>query len=116
MAEKMNPVYYDWDQSNARARTYGTKHQVGFIAQELEQVLPEVVNKGEDTYRTVEYGQIAAIAIAAIKDLKALSDQRHGTCEASVDDLRRELASVRAENQALKEAVCEINPKAKVCH
>ena len=42
---------------------------MGFLAQEVEKVLPEVVNKGEDSYRSVEYGKIVAVAIAAIKEM-----------------------------------------------
>jgi hypothetical protein len=54
IVNQLNPVFFDWDQNNPRAVAYGTKHQVGFIAQDVEKILPEVVNKGADTYRTVE--------------------------------------------------------------
>ena len=73
MAEKMRPVFYNWDFTNPKAQGYDDKHQVGFIAQELEQVLPEVVKTGTDTYRTVEYGKIVAVAIAGIQELNAKS-------------------------------------------
>lgn len=106
LADRMNPVYFDWDQTIPRAASNGTQHQVGFIAQELEEVLPEVVKKGGDTYRTVEYGQISAIAIGAIKELKARQDAVHGMCQA----YDREIASLRAEAaQAKDEAAAAKN-------
>jgi hypothetical protein len=40
---------------------------IGLIAQEIEQVLPEVVTDGE--YKTVSYGNIVAVLIEAIKEL-----------------------------------------------
>ncbi len=98
IVNQLNPVFYDWDRNNPRTASFTEKHEVGFIAQEVEQVLPEVVNRGEDSYRSVEYGKIVAVAIAAIKEmaLKILG------LEASQKDQDREIASMKAENEALK--------------
>lgn len=56
---KMRGVYFEKD-GNA-----GT----GVIAQEIEQILPEVVLDGE--YKSVAYGNMVGILIEAIKELKA---------------------------------------------
>ena len=48
--------------------TKDDKPSVGVIAQEVEQVLPEVVLDGE--YKSVAYGNIVGLLIEAIKDLK----------------------------------------------
>ncbi len=75
MVDEMKPVYFKWDAKNPRAVGLGDdRRHVGFLAQELETVLPEVVNTGADTYRSVEYGQIVAVAVGAIKELKAEND------------------------------------------
>ncbi len=57
---------------------------VGFIAQEVEQVLPDVV-QGEEGSKSVQYANIVAVAVEAIKELKA------------------KVAALEAEVQALKE-------------
>ena len=44
---------------------------VGLIAQEVEQVLPEVVRTGSDDYKSVAYGNIVGILVEAIKELEA---------------------------------------------
>ena len=41
----------------------------GVIAQEVENILPEVVKDGE--YKSVAYGNMVGILIEAIKELKA---------------------------------------------
>ena len=43
--------------------------QVGVLAQEIEKVLPEVVDTNEEGYKSVAYGNISALLIEAIKDL-----------------------------------------------
>ena len=45
-----------------------SKRHAGVIAQEIETVLPEIVNKGNDGILGVEYGNISALLIEAIKE------------------------------------------------
>nr|DAP25012.1 MAG TPA: Neck appendage like protein [Bacteriophage sp.] len=46
------------------------KRRTGVIAQEVEKVLPEVVQDREDGYKTVAYGNMIGLLIEAIKELK----------------------------------------------
>jgi hypothetical protein len=48
-----------------------TKRHAGVIAQEIQGVLPEIVNKGNDGLLGVEYGNISALLIEAIKEQQA---------------------------------------------
>jgi hypothetical protein len=45
-----------------------SKRYAGVIAQEIQTVLPEIVNKGNDGILGVEYGNISALLIEAIKE------------------------------------------------
>ena len=47
------------------------RRYAGVIAQEIEAVLPEVVQEGADGIKTVAYGNIVGLLIEAIKELKA---------------------------------------------
>ena len=53
---------------------------IGVIAQEIEEILPEVVQEG--AYKSVAYGNIVGLLIEAIKELKAQVDEHKVTCEA----------------------------------
>ena len=46
------------------------KRSTGVIAQEVEKVLPEVVQDREDGYKTVAYGNMIGLLVEAIKELK----------------------------------------------
>ena len=50
------------------------KH-VGVIAQEVEEVLPEVVKTDDKGMKSVDYGKMVGVLIEAIKDLKAELDE-----------------------------------------
>ena len=45
------------------------QHQIGVIAQEIEKVIPEVVNQDENSgLKSVSYGNITAVLIEAVKE------------------------------------------------
>ncbi|MCK7539735.1 MAG: tail fiber domain-containing protein [Marinilabiliales bacterium] len=69
MVEKLNGYYFFWNSGTDQSR------QIGFSAQEVNEVLPEVVSKGEDGYLSVEYGKITPLLAEAIKQLKAENDR-----------------------------------------
>jgi hypothetical protein len=52
-----------------------TAEKVGVIAQEIQQVLPQVVNENTDGYLTVSYGNIVGVLIEAIKEQQAQIDE-----------------------------------------
>ena len=45
-------------------------HQIGVIAQEVEKVIPDVVHTNEEGMKSVAYGNLVAVLIEAVKDLK----------------------------------------------
>ena len=46
--------------------------QIGFIAQEVEQIIPELVstNLSGEKYKSIAYGNVTALLVEAIKELR----------------------------------------------
>jgi len=59
--------------------TKNDKKGLGVIAQEVEKVIPEVIEEGE--YKSVAYGNIVGVLIEAIKDLKKELDEHKEGCK-----------------------------------
>ena len=59
--------------------TKDDKKGLGVIAQEVEKVIPEVIEEGE--YKSVAYGNIVGVLIEAIKDLKKELDEHKQGCK-----------------------------------
>lgn len=51
------------------------KNEVGVIAQEIQQTIPEVVSEDQNGYLYVSYGNITGVLIEAIKELNTKVDQ-----------------------------------------
>ena len=72
---KINGVEFDWTDEHIEKRGgedgyFVRKHDVGVIAQEVLEVLPEVVREREDNTLAVDYERMVALLIEAVKDLK----------------------------------------------
>lgn len=52
--------------------------KVGVIAQEVEEVLPEVVHTDTEGMKSVDYGKMVGVLIEAIKELKQEIDELKG--------------------------------------
>ena len=76
--DKIDGVEFDWtdaymekkDGNDKDAQSLIKKHDIGVIAQQIEEVLPEVVMKREDGYLAVRYEKIIPLLIESIKELK----------------------------------------------
>ncbi len=67
---QLRGVNFDWNQSQFPERTFSSKRALGFIAQEVEKVLPEVVEteKSADGYKAIQYDKVVALLVEAIKE------------------------------------------------
>lgn len=72
-------VQYEMQTENFPERNFSKGTQVGLIAQEVEKVLPEVVNTGSDGYKSVDYAKVVPVLIESIKmqqeQIKALQQE-----------------------------------------
>ncbi|WP_156510976.1 MULTISPECIES: tail fiber domain-containing protein, partial [Emticicia] len=72
---KINGVRYDWKKEEFPERNFNDKNQLGFIAQEIEKVFPEMVFTDEKGYKSVDYGRLTPVLVEAIKELKMMNDE-----------------------------------------
>ena len=93
--ELLRGVRFDWKDSN--------KPAVGFIAQEVESVVPELVNTHPVTgQKSVQYGNITAILVEALKQEVKERKIASVRCENEITELSHE---VQKENETLKSQV-----------
>jgi hypothetical protein len=63
-------VYFNWNIEAFPDKNFGTKDELGFIAQEIENVVPEIVTKDntKEEYRSVKYDKLVTLLVEAIKE------------------------------------------------
>lgn len=62
-------VNYDWRIQEFPEQAFTTQRQTGFIAQELEQVYPEMVATDAKGFKSVDYARLTPVLVEALKEL-----------------------------------------------
>lgn len=86
-------VRYEWKDTSR----FGGQAEIGFIAQEVNEVVPEVVRDNGE-YLTINTKNIVAVVVEAIKELSANAEEyftRTERLEQEVADLRAEIDAMR---------------------
>lgn len=89
---RLRGVSYDWRREENPAINFNSGRQVGFIAQEVEKVLPEAVTKDEKGSYRLAYSAVVPLLVEAIKQ------QQQTITE--LQEERRELQAVLTAQQA----------------
>ena len=75
---KINGVTFEWKKTNDKMKREVHSHEgndIGVIAQEIEEVLPEIVATRDNGYKAVYYEKLVPLLIEAVKELKAEIDE-----------------------------------------
>lgn len=67
--EAMEGVAYDWNTELYPDRGFNDKSQMGFIAQDVENIVPEVVATDSSGYKSIDYGRVVPLLVEAVKEL-----------------------------------------------
>lgn len=94
IVKKLNPVTYEWNEVQDIGME-GT--QMGFIAQQIEEFLPNMVLTAKDGTKGVKYIEMLPILVKAIQEQQKIIDKQQSGMEA-----------IKLENQQMKAEVTEL--------
>jgi len=94
----MKPLVYNYKGNSASQKA------IGFIAQDMLAVVPEVVNLPKDPVEMmgIRYSELVPVLAKAIQDLKQEKDRE-------IHDLRNENAELKAENHRLSTVIAKMD-------
>lgn len=87
-------VNYEMQTENFPDRNFSAGTQMGLIAQEVEQVVPEVVNTAADGYKSVDYAKLVPLLIEGIKAQQTTLAEQQRKLDAQqkeIDQLKQDL-------------------------
>jgi hypothetical protein len=97
---KLDGVRFDWKPEYAATRP-GREHDLGFVAEDVEKVFPELVFRDADGNVTgMDYSRLTAVAVAAIKEQQARFNADKTAKQREIDDLKARLERLEAQFNA----------------
>jgi len=92
VVEKLRPVAFDWRRDEFPQQKFSSDRQVGLIAQEVQKVAPELVQKGSDGYLSVDYARLTPVLIEAVKEQQEEITRK----DRQISEIRTELDELKA--------------------
>ncbi len=91
--KKLVGVYYHWIKPppEPNALYAGPKREIGFIAQDVEKIFPELVRHSPDGYLAIDYSRLVVPVIEAVKEL-----------DTRIENLVQEIESLKKKNENLE--------------
>jgi hypothetical protein len=103
---RLKPVRYHYKNTD----TFGNRERLGFIAQEVEQVFPEVVDTDEKTgWKSIHYSHLTSVIVQAIKELYS----RFVLVEDEQQKMKAEMEKMREEIELLKQEIKKMREEAR---
>jgi hypothetical protein len=100
---KMQGVTYHWKVDEYPDKHFPEGEQVGFIAQEIEKVYPQVVHTDKDGYKSVDYSKLTPILVEAIKEQQKI-----------IEELQKVIQHLQEENSQIKQANAQLSVEIKM--
>ncbi len=96
-------ITYNWDNTLNPTLNIDDKNHIGFIAQDVEKILPQVVNTSDDKLKTktVEYSSIVPVLVEAIKEQQNEIER----LKIALDDATKEKERLKSEKGSLESKV-----------
>ena len=87
---ELNPVNYDMRGDAFPSKGFNDKKQWGFIAQEVEKIMPELIHADKDGYRSMNYTGIIPLLTKAVQEQQTEMDKQ----QKEIDQLKAQLEMI----------------------
>ena len=94
---QLQGVGFNWKKDEYPDLKFNDGPQIGFIAQDVEKIFPELVTTDNNGYKGISYEKIVPVLTEAIKELHVSLEQ------------------LKKENSELKIIICKDHPEEKIC-
>ena len=123
---QIDGVEYFWNKDAHSQFNVSKRKELGVIAQDVEKQFPEVVKTDDKGIKSVAYTMLISPMIEAIKSIyydhievlwKNVNEHERNIASLKNENhqIKKDLDQMKKENRELRSAICEINPKSKVC-
>jgi len=87
--------YYEYRQEEFPSRGFESGRQMGWIAQTVEEVAPELVREDDEGYKSVAYARSSALLSAAVKEMREIFELELAAVTKQLKSTQEELSAIK---------------------
>ena len=111
-------VTFDWRREEFPHLDFATGRSVGFVAQEVERVVPEAVTRDAEGFRSVAYSHLTPVLVEAVKEQQAQIENQQKLIETQQSEIELQgklLKQQQIQIDLMKKLICSERPNADLC-
>jgi len=93
----MQAVTYNWKINEFPGKHFPDALQIGFIAQDMEKIIPQLVTTDSDGYKGIDYGRLTPVLTEAIKEQQKMIE----SLQTKNNDLQNEVEKMKSDIKLL---------------
>lgn len=105
---QLRGVSYEWKRSEFPQMSFAEGRQLGLLAQEVNQVLPEAVQQNAEGMYSVSYLNFIPLLVEAIKEQQQQVETANAVKNAQIEQLKQENTALRQRLEAVEKALEKI--------
>jgi len=105
---QLQPVHFNWKSSNPPEYRYGSGPAMGLIAQEVQQVFPEMVRMDANGYRRVNYSELPLLLLEGVRELKAENDSLKNSGAKLLDIIKAQQAQLQMQQEQIAQLASKV--------
>jgi hypothetical protein len=106
--DQLHGVNFEWKRDAYPDHHFAEGSQIGFIAQEVAKVVPQLVAMGSDGYLSLDYGRLTPILVEALRELRIDNDCKHTERDQRLARLESENAVLKARLEKLESRLTQL--------
>ncbi|MDG2342970.1 MAG: tail fiber domain-containing protein, partial [Flavobacteriales bacterium] len=104
---QLRAVSYKWKENQIHSTT--DKTQIGFIAQEVEKIIPELVDTDDEGYKSIQYSHLVPLLVGSIQELVLQLNEKEHDLGGLKSELIQQKMALEALDDKLKILYKELN-------
>jgi len=97
----MKPCSFMWKEGSLYDQKMPKERQIGLIAQEVQEIFPEIVSETSDGYKTIDYTKLGVLIIPALNELNNIIKEK----DAEIISLKNEMALILSRLDELEKTI-----------
>jgi hypothetical protein len=96
----LKPVTYFYKSTEFKRRWFGTEKQIGFIAQDVQKLYPELVSTDTEGYLSLDYAKLTPVLVKALQEQQII-----------IEEMKKQLEALKQQTAEMKASLDELNKK-----
>ncbi len=95
---QMQAVQYNWRTNEFPDRNFSNNRQIGFIAQDMEKIIPQAVSTDTDGYKGIDYARLTPVLTEAIREQQKIIEtllSKNSSLQNEMDQVKKEMKEIK---------------------